>query len=249
MGRTHVPDRRVLVVEDDRVVARVHCRYVSRQAGFVVVAVAQNGDEARERLETLRPDVMLLDLELPGHNGVALLRDLRRIGNPVEVIVVSAHASPEMVRACMQLGVVDYLVKPFWPARLGEALTALSARIEALSHGPRLDQEAVDRMRRPPAADRPSLPSSIKRDRLAAVRAVHGARGVAMTPAEVAEAVSMARVTARRYLEHLVAVGQCTADTEPDGPGRPRKVYRLWLSSPVGSQSAAAGGSRCRPPQ
>lgn len=228
-------DWRVLIVEDDRAVARIHCRHVSRQPGFTVVGIASSGTEARKLISTLRPDLVLLDLSLPLLDGASLLRGLRSHGPRVEVIVISAHSGSETVLEATQLGVIDYLVKPFWPSRLTDALKAFSTRMETLQAG-RLDQAEVDRVRNGNSASPPPS-SSIKADRLAEIRQILVSSGQAISAGDVAESAGLARVTARRYLEHLVALGQCTVDHVADGPGRPRKLYRPWLSGKVGSAS------------
>lgn len=232
---------RVLVVEDDRAVARLHCRYVSRRPGHEVVGVAETGAQALTLVANRHPDVVLLDLGLPGTNGLEVLREMRQAHSPVEVIVVSAHASPETVRACFHLGVVDYLVKPFWPQRLGEALDVLADRIQTLDRGPVLDQKQIDRLR---GHTPDEAATSRLSERLSTVKAALEDSGLALTAAEVAAATDMARVTARRYLEQLVDRGVCTVDTDPEGPGRPQKFYRLWATTPVGRAPAGAVGRR-----
>src|SRR4051794_41864512 len=70
-------DWRVLVVEDDPVVAGLHCRFVSRVAGFAPVGAAPQAARALGMVRTLRPHLILLDLGLPGEDGLGLLRRLR----------------------------------------------------------------------------------------------------------------------------------------------------------------------------
>jgi response regulator of citrate/malate metabolism len=226
---------RTLIVEDDRMVARIHCRFLTGQKGFVVAGVAATADQARVMIRSLSPDLILLDLGLPGVDGLSLLRELRAASKSVEVIVVSSYANSGDVRAAFQLGVVDYLVKPFWPARLAQALAAFDARMEALQSG-RLDQPAVDRVRAQGLQD-PDTRDVGSRGRIETVKAALVAQGQACSADEVAALTGMARVTARRYLEELVALGECTVDDLIMGRGRPRKVYRPWLSGLVGPVS------------
>jgi response regulator of citrate/malate metabolism len=227
---------RVLIVEDDAIVAKVHHRYVSSTRGFTVAGIARSGGQARDMIQGLRPDVVLLDLELPGVSGLELLRDMRRGPDPTEVIVVSAHASPQLVRNCIQLGALDYLVKPFWVSRFAQALALVAVRANTFGQGPNLDQRSIDRIRG--IADAPEAVTrlGISSDRLENVRDALAQAGQAMSAEQVAHRLGMSRVTARRYLEHLVYLGQCTVDSDsPGGPGRPCKFYRPWLSRPVGS--------------
>jgi response regulator of citrate/malate metabolism len=164
---------------------------------------------------------------------------LRGASDPVEVIVITGHAEGATVRAAIQLGVVDYLVKPFWPARLTEALASYRNRMQ-LFESPRLNQESVDCARAVAPESRPAGTGLIRHRRLHQVQAAVAAKGGSVSADEIATLTGMARVTARRYLEHLVALGQCTVDQWPEGPGRPRKMYRPWLSGPVAAPPHSA---------
>jgi response regulator of citrate/malate metabolism len=220
-----VADWRVLVVEDDRTVASVHCRLVARMPSFAPVGVASTAAQAQEMVANLRPHLILLDLGLPGDNGLSLLRRLRAAGAPVEVIAVTAASSTKVVRAALHLGVLDYLVKPFSPERLRQALGHFLARMSAL-HPERLDQMAVDMLREtgPPGAR--WLPKDLTPDRLEAIQRLLETAGAPVTAADAGAAAGIARVTARRYLEYLVTVGEATCESVAAGRGRPPKTYR-----------------------
>jgi response regulator of citrate/malate metabolism len=197
------------------------------------VGRAETAAEARRLIGSTQPDLVLLDLGLPGPSGLSLLRELRTAGLATEVIVITAHARGDVVQTSMQLGAFDYLVKPFWPERLVDALGSFVSRMAELRGTAALDQEAIDRLRAGVDGAHGAVTANIRLDRLGEVRhALAGARP--MTADEVAQATGMARVTARRYLEHLVSLGQCTVDAVSAGPGRPRKAYQLWLDGPIG---------------
>jgi response regulator of citrate/malate metabolism len=225
-----VADRRVLIVEDDATVASIHRRIVSAHPGFRVSAVAGTAGEAMTVIRRGVPiDLILLDLALPGGDGVSLLRALRgregADGGP-EVIAVTAARDPKVVRTLLQLGVVDYLVKPFTAERLQQALVRYRDRVRTLS-AERLGQSEIDKLYAGQEAS--MLPKGLNPATLEAVRGVlRTAPGEALTSDEVATRASVARVTARRYLEYLTAVRQVEYETHSDGPGRPSKIYR-WL--------------------
>src|SRR4051794_41632737 len=82
-------DWRVLVVEDDPVVAGLHCRFVSRVAGFAPVGAAPQAARALGMVRTLRPHLILLDLGLPGEDGLGLLRRLRSVAAPAGAVCVT----------------------------------------------------------------------------------------------------------------------------------------------------------------
>jgi response regulator of citrate/malate metabolism len=221
-------DWRVLVVEDDRVVARLHCRFIARVPGFCAVGVAATAAQAQEMVRTLHPDLLLLDIGLPGENGIALLRRLRAAGAPVEVIAVTAATATETVRATVHLGTVDYLVKPFDQDRLRKSLGLFQRRMGRLA-GAQLAQDEVDRI----CSDGPNvfrwLPRDLSGTRLDEIRAILSRTEQAATADAVAAQAGVARVTARRYLEYLVTIGQATVQPVVGGPGRPRKTYSANL--------------------
>lgn len=220
-------DRRVLIVEDDAKVASIHKRIVSAHPGFRVSALAGTADQAITVLRRGVPiDLILLDVALPGADGISLLRAIRSRGGP-EVIAVTAARDPSVVRALLQLGVVDYLVKPFTVERLQQALVRYRDRARTLS-GEQLEQSAIDRLYA--GAETRLLPKGLHPATLESVRgALRASGGEALTSDEVAARAAVARVTARRYLEYLSAVRQVECESHSDGPGRPRKIYR-WLT-------------------
>jgi response regulator of citrate/malate metabolism len=217
-------DWRVLVVEDDRVVARLHCRFIARVPGFSAVGVASTAAQAEEMVHTLHPHLLLLDIGLPGDDGIVLLRRLRADGNPVEVIAVTAATATATVRTTVQLGAVDYLVKPFDQDRLRKSLGLFQRRMTRLV-GAQLAQHEVDRI----CSDGPNafrwLPRDLSDSRLEEIRAILSRTERPATADAVAAEAGVARVTARRYLEYLVTIGQATMRPVIDGPGRPRKTY------------------------
>jgi two-component system, CitB family, response regulator DctR len=217
-------DWRVLVVEDDPVVARLHCRFVARVQGFAPVGVAPTAVHGYEMVRNLHPDLLVLDLGLPGQSGLILLRRLRADGVPVEVIVVTASTATASVRAAIQLGTVDYLVKPFDEERLRKSMRLFERRM-AMLDGDQLTQGEVDRF----CSDGPNalrwLPRNLSGERLDEIRAALARGGAHVTADEIAAEAGVSRVTARRYLEYLVTIGQATMEPVGTGPGRPRHVY------------------------
>lgn len=223
---------RVLIVEDDATVAQVHGELVAAIPGFAVVAVATTAAEAERILATLGADLLLLDLGLPGGDGVSLLRRLRARRDPVEAIAVTAANQASVVRTMLHLGALDYLVKPFDPERLHDALRAFDRRMASLRQGV-LEQTQVDQVRGGRPRPLP-LPRDLNDETLARVGAALAAAGRPMTAQDVGSATGLARVTVRRYLEYLVTVGRASVDAEPTGPGRPRKAYAAVHIARVG---------------
>ena len=123
----------VLVIEDEKEI-RDLVRYNLERAGYRVAAVA-DGDQGLERLFAARPDLLVLDLMLPGRNGLEILREVR--GEPttreLPVIVLTARSTEMDKLLGFEHGADDYLTKPFSPREL-------LARVEALLRRSRPDR-------------------------------------------------------------------------------------------------------------
>lgn len=221
-------DWRVLIVEDDPEVTYLHRQLIARTPGFTVVGNVTNNEDALDEIAARRPHLLLLDLTLRGADGVALLRRLRGAGVRIEAIAVTASRRAEVVRTLVQLGVIDYLVKPFTPERLHLALSEFRRR-NSSPGTTELSQEQVDALRASDREGRRWLPKGLSEAALERVRTALAAADAPITAAEIADTVGMARVTARRYLEYLVTTQQAGSRAEALGPGRPRKVY--WADS------------------
>jgi len=119
------PDH-VLVVDDDGEIRKLLGEYLQR-SGFRV-SLARDGREMRLALEQTRPDIVVLDLMLPGDSGLTLCRDLRASSN-LPVIMLTARAELGEKLRGLEIGADDYIVKPFSPRRLLEKIQDLLDRI------------------------------------------------------------------------------------------------------------------------
>jgi two-component system phosphate regulon response regulator OmpR len=121
----------ILVVDDDERLRRLLVRYLSDH-GFRVTAAA-DAAEARACLRSLRPDLMILDVTMPGETGLDLVDDLRRSGDTeLPVLLLTARGAPEDRIAGFEAGADDYLGKPFDPYELVLRARALLRRMGGL---------------------------------------------------------------------------------------------------------------------
>ena len=223
---------RVLVVDDDFMVARVHSSVVSRQPGFEVVGVVHSASAALDAVRTLQPDLVLLDIYLPDLSGLDVLRRLReRPSGSVDVIVISAARDVESVRRALHGGVFHYLVKPFEIETLRQRLIEYAEHRADLTELNELDemrQDDVDRAFRSQAARRSQrLPKSISAETIEIVsRALDAAGDDGLSAMECAEATGLSRSSTRRYLDHLVATGDAEMRPRYGAAGRPERRYR-----------------------
>ena len=220
-------DLRVLVVDDDFMVASIHTRFVERTEGFTVVGQAATGAAALAETERLRPDLLLLDVHLPDLSGIEVLRRLRAAGDDVGVLVVTAAREADTVRAAAAGGAVHYLVKPFEYDDLAARLHAFRHAHLALAGTPQPDQSEIDAVFSavPPGRARPALPKRLSPETEDAVLAAL-VRAEELSASECADEVGVSRVSARRYLEHFVTAGQAVVRLQYGGAGRPERRYR-----------------------
>ena len=218
---------RTLVVEDDALVAEVHASYVERVPGFVVAGVAHRATEALEFLASRPVDLVLLDFHLPDVKGLDMLRLLRaRSAAPVDVIAVTAARDAASIRAAIAQGVSQYLVKPFAFVTFADKLERYARYRAQVDVAAEPDQAKVDALigtLRGTTAR--TLPKGLNATTLDHVRDAVRESGAPLTASEVAGRCGLSRVTARRYLEHLVVEGVVTLSMRYGGTGRPEHLY------------------------
>lgn len=223
---------RVLIVDDDFMVARVHTGFVARTEGFEVVGTANTGTDAVARARDLEPDLVLLDLYLPDRFGLDVLADLRAAGVSCDVIVITAAKEVEAVRGAIRLGVVDYLLKPFGYDDLRDRLERYAARHLLLSGEEVRGQDDIDRAlavaTRTPAS---VLPKGLSPETVTLVQSALAAAEDTLSATEAAEAVGISRVSARRYLEYFVGLGTAEVRLRYGTTGRPERRYRATRQS------------------
>lgn len=123
---------RVLVVDDSSLMRRLITRFLEEDKGIKVIDTAADGEEAIRKIQSLRPDVVTLDVEMPVLDGLATLGRVMR-SSPIPVIMLSAHAT-EGARATMQalaLGAVDFVAKPMRPGEMETMVADLKYKIRA----------------------------------------------------------------------------------------------------------------------
>lgn len=112
---------RVLIVDDSRCSRRLQSKALM-ELGITDIAVACDGHDARRQVDDFQPNLILLDWNMPGMDGLTFLRRLRADGNMTPVIMVTVESGREQVLAAIRLGVLDYILKPFTLSRFSSQL-------------------------------------------------------------------------------------------------------------------------------
>jgi DNA-binding response OmpR family regulator len=172
--------KRILVVEDESKIARLVRDYLEH-AGFEVV-VAGDGEVALAEARRARPDLVVLDLGLPGRDGLDVARGLRRTSN-VPIVMLTARGDETDRIVGLELGADDYVVKPFSPKELVARVRAVLRRSEAASSGGRSEVLRV---------------ADVEVD-LPRMRVTVGGRPVELTPTEFQLLAAMVREPGRVF--------------------------------------------------
>ncbi|MET9436600.1 response regulator [Streptomyces sp. NPDC006551] len=217
---------KVLVVDDDFMVAKLHSRYVSAVDGFSVVGVAHSGAEALRAADLLRPDLVLLDIFLPDMDGISVLRELRGAGLGVDALFITAARDAGTIRSALRAGALHYLIKPFNQTALQEQLRHVASLRSRLADLDEARQEDVDQIfgTRPPGSR--ELPKGLAAPTAELVDGILRAHPEGLSATECAEAGSLSRVSARRYLEYFAETGRAEITLRYGGTGRPERRYR-----------------------
>lgn len=112
---------RILVV-DDAAFMRMMIKDILSKNGFEIVGEAENGQKALEKWTELRPDLTTMDITMPEMDGISAVKEIKKVDPNAKVIMCSAMGQQAMVIEAIQSGARDFIVKPFQPDRVIEAV-------------------------------------------------------------------------------------------------------------------------------
>ena len=189
---------RVLLVDDHAVVRERLRNFLALQDGLEIVGEASDGNEAIEQAQRLEPDVILMDLVMPGLDGIGAMRQLRARSPASRVIVLTSFLEDERVLPAIQAGAAGYLLKNVAPAELARAIRAAHAG-EAIidpTAAARLVQAIADDAR--PRIEEPERLTRRERDVLELI-----ARG--RSNKRIALELGISEKTVKTHVGHLLA--------------------------------------------
>lgn len=223
---------RILIAEDDQRIAEIQRRFVEKLEDVELCGIAHSLDDARDLIEVMTPDLILLDIYFPDGSGLELLRELRAKDSRSDVILITAAKEVESLRSALRGGVFDYILKPLVFERLEEAVNRYRDHLSHLSGLVKVAQKEVDVLLPrssgdPPQPNRPErLPKGVDSITLDKIREVV-CTGQQWNAEEVGNAIGASRTTARRYLEFLVGLGELKAEVTYGSVGRPERRYHI----------------------
>lgn len=130
-------DRRVVIADDESII-RLDLKEILEGDGYLVVGEAARGDDALAMIREYQPDLALLDIKMPGLDGIEVARELK--GSSTVIVLLTAFSQRSLIESARDAGVVAYLVKPF---RSSEILPKLAAILNPAADEPMEPAESL----------------------------------------------------------------------------------------------------------
>ncbi|MEG6586701.1 response regulator [Dendrosporobacter sp. 1207_IL3150] len=220
---------KVLIVEDDPMVAELNRRYMEKIEGFMLKAIVNNGTDALAYLNDNHVDLVLLDVFMPGMNGLELLSAIRRQQLGTDVILVTAARDKKSIQQALRQGASDYLIKPFEFDRFLTALTDYKHRREFIENQTDFNQMDLDDQvlfKQLGGSEKNELPKGLDRHTMKRVWEYIAAAKGEFTAEEMAGLVGISQVSMRKYLKHLEVEGLLSVKINYGSVGRPTSKYQ-----------------------
>jgi len=114
--------RKIMIV-DDAAFMRMMVKDILAKNGYEIVGEAENGAVAVEKYQELQPDLVTMDITMPEMDGITAVKEIKKIDGDARIIMCSAMGQQAMVIDAIQAGAKDFIVKPFQPERVIEAVS------------------------------------------------------------------------------------------------------------------------------
>ncbi len=220
---------KVLIVEDDPMVAMINEQYILKNKSFSVCGKCKDGLSALEFLNNESVDLIIMDVYMPKLDGFETLRQIRKKQIPADVIMVTAANDRDSLEEALHLGIVDYLVKPFTFDRFQIALQKYISQTKALEELDTLNQKSIDFIIDSSRKRSGDLhPKGIQEKTLQIILAeLKSNTNKWLTGDDIAEKTGLTSVTVRRYMNYLVESGKAQGEINYETGGRPCMLYRV----------------------
>ncbi|MEJ8644901.1 response regulator [Streptomyces sp. NPDC059979] len=186
---------RVLLVDDHQVVRRGLRTFLEVQDDIEVVGEASDGEEGIARAEELRPDVILMDIKMPGTDGIEALRRLRELANPARVLIVTSFTEQRTVVPALRAGAAGYVYKDIDPDALAGAIRSVHAGHVLLQ--PEVAEALLSQDDQGPSAGRPGSLTDREREVLGLIADGRSNR-------EIARALVLSEKTVKTHVSNIL---------------------------------------------
>lgn len=222
---------KVAIVEDDFRIAAIHEKFLLKIDGVTVVGKALNGEDAMSLLKAQDIDLLLLDVYMPDQLGTELLVKIRSEFPNVDIIMITAAVEKDLVEISLRNGVADYIIKPVTLERFIETIKSYKKKHFLLHNSLEINQKIIDEFlgknTNHSQGHEEHYPKGIDPLTLQKVKQLMKKTSSSISAEEMGEMMGASRTTARRYLEYISSIGECSAELEYGIVGRPERRYKI----------------------
>jgi two-component system response regulator DcuR len=219
-----------MLLEDDIRASYTLESTINQDERFHVIAVSETCADALIQFQAFQPQLVFVDITLPDGNGLDVIRQLREQEVDCHFIMTTAERETTTIEKAVQLGVIDYLVKPIRMSRVTQALNDYAQYKQKLISTSTIDQDEIDQLLRKKTSDRTErkTPKGIDATTLETLKALlYREKLHNFSADDIGERMNFSRVTARRYLEYLESEGVLRLVLNYNTGGRPRRLYQM----------------------
>lgn len=132
----------VLLADDNPLLRQSVRMALTAEHGFQVIAEAASGEEALRQILALLPDVAILDIDMPGRDGLAVVRELNRVSSPVGIVILTLHTGMDLFREALEMGIRGYVLK-------GSAVSDIAEGVRRVAAGGTYFRPEMQELQRP----------------------------------------------------------------------------------------------------
>jgi DNA-binding NarL/FixJ family response regulator len=190
---------RVIVADDHNLVREGTCALLEKAGGFEIVGEAEDGREAVEMVQRLKPDVLIMDIAMPRLNGIQAAEQIRLLGLPTKIVILSMYSDEVLVKQSLQQGARGFLIKGSFKEELLLAIQAVHRGATYLS--PAVSETILSDLAHPASHSLPHPISQLTPRELEVLQLISEGH----TNAEIAEMLEVSVKTIERHRTSLMS--------------------------------------------
>ncbi|WLS96967.1 response regulator [Gilliamella apis] len=220
---------KVLIVEDEPILAELNAEFIQRDTKVEVIGIAATLEEAKVMVEKLKPILILLDNYLPDGKGIELFEYIINNNLDCYVIFITAASDMDTCSKAIRFGAFDYLIKPVSYQRLKHSLERFELFLYRQSLQKHVNQRRIDELFNLQTKDFVDInrhSKGIEEITLQKVKDLFMQTNEPQTVDQIVEKANISKTTARRYLEYCVQTKLLTVELNHGKIGRPERLYK-----------------------
>ena len=221
---------RVIIVEDDPMVASINKQFLELNSKLNLVGMFKNGKEALKYIRKHKVDLAIVDYYMPILDGKEFIKQCLIEHLDIDIIMITAANNVKEISEIIKLGVLDYLVKPFTKERFLQAIEKFLSFKKTLSSNDTLNQEELDQfLLLQTNLEHPQdlLDKGLQPKTLNLIQEyLREHSDCFFTSSEISKAISLSRITVRRYMNYLLENGDIISQIDYSTGGRPSIQYQ-----------------------